>query len=126
MGLEIAVRSKGFTDMTSPSMFRVQLDRLEIVDIIYDEQSIWIEHNRVGMKCDDIPELKNMYRTVAVFLCTLNGWPVRMMRFAMTRVVSGLRKVPVATTCGATHRGTISANDHEMMQFLFSCFTLWI
>ena len=50
MGLEIAVRSKGFTDMTSPSMFRVQLDRLEIVDIIYDEQSIWIEHNRVGMK----------------------------------------------------------------------------
>lgn len=42
-----------------------------------------------------------MYRTVAVFLWTLNGCPVRMIRFAITRVVSGFRKVPVATSCGA-------------------------
>ena len=49
----------------------------------------------------DSPELKNIYLTVAVFLWTLNGWPVNMMRFAMTRVVSGFMNVPIATSCGA-------------------------
>lgn len=47
------------------------------------------------------PGLKNMYRTVAVFLCTLNGWPVRMIRFAIIRVVSGFMNVPIATSSGA-------------------------
>ena len=44
-----------------------------------------------------------MYLTVADFLCTLKGCPVRMTRFAMIRVVSGLRKLPEATSAGATH-----------------------
>ena len=48
-----------------------------------------------------VPGLKNMYLTVAVFLCTLNGWPVNMIRFVMMRVVSVFRKAPMATICGA-------------------------
>jgi hypothetical protein len=55
---------------------------------------------RIGLR-EDIPGLKNMYRIVAVFLCTLKGWPVRRIRFAMIRVGSGSRKLPVATRWGA-------------------------
>lgn len=47
------------------------------------------------------PGLKNMYRTVAVFLCTLNGCPVSTIRFATIRVVSAFRKVPIATNLGS-------------------------
>lgn len=53
----------------------------------------------------DIPGLKNIYRIVAVFLCTLKGWPVRMMRFAMTRLGSGFMNDPAATSSGAKNKG---------------------
>jgi hypothetical protein len=46
---------------------------------------------------EDIPGLKNMYRIVAVFLCTLNGWPVSKIRLAMILVGSGFMNVPIAT-----------------------------
>lgn len=47
------------------------------------------------------PGLKNMYRTVAVFLCTLNGWPVSTTRFATMRVGSAESSDPLATRSGA-------------------------
>ena len=53
-----------------------------------------------------------MNRMVAVFLWTLKGCPVRMMRLAMMRLVSALRKDPCATRIGAGQRkriGRVSA-----------------
>jgi hypothetical protein len=57
-------------------------------------------HNCTGLKYATSSGLKNMYRIVAVFLWTLKGWPVRMMRLAMMRVVEGGRSVPDATSVG--------------------------
>lgn len=54
-----------------------------------------------------------MYRTVAVFLWTLKGCPVKMRRFAMTRVVSGFMNVPMATTCGAVDIHPVSSSSGE-------------
>lgn len=56
-------------------------------------------HAKIGFT---IPELKYMYRMVAVRLWTLKGCPVNTIRFAMIRVVSGCKKEPVATRRGAT------------------------
>jgi hypothetical protein len=59
-------------------------------------------HVAVNLFGWSLPRLKNIYRTVAVFLCNLNGCPDNMIRFAITLVVSGLRNVPIATRYGAT------------------------
>lgn len=64
--------------------------------------------------CDGLPALKNMYRTVAVFLCTLMGCPVKMIRLAMMRIGSGSRKVPMETSCGAEN---IDVSDSEHVSF---------
>jgi hypothetical protein len=81
-------------------MLRVELNRIEIVHVVFKKQTVFnakITAEGIG----GIPGLKNMYRIVAVFLCTLNGWPVRMTRFATILVVSGFMKEPIATSCGA-------------------------
>lgn len=49
----------------------------------------------------NLPGLKNMKRTVAVRLFTLNGCPLSTIRLAMMRVVSVFRKLPIATNSGA-------------------------
>ena len=48
-----------------------------------------------------LPGLKNIYRTVAVFLWIFKGCPDRMMRLAFIRVGSGLSNEPIATSDGA-------------------------
>ena len=44
--------------------------------------------------------LKNIQRIVAVFLCTLNGWPVSTMRLTLMRVGAASSRLPLPTRCG--------------------------
>jgi hypothetical protein len=99
MRLEVPMGSKRFRNMSSTPIFGVQLNWGEIGDIVCS-QMIRCPTVLIGL-FSDVPALKNMYRIVAVFLCTLKGCPVNMILFAIMRVGSGFTNEPVATSSGA-------------------------
>lgn len=101
---EVPMRAKRLLDMTSPSVLRVQLDGLEVLYVVcWKRRNVQVRPVGIFKKGRkrDIPALKNRYRTVAVLRCTLSGCPLSTIRFAMTRVVSVFRKLPIATSSGA-------------------------
>jgi hypothetical protein len=67
MCLEIPMRPKRLPDMSRPPMFREQLNRLEILNVICRGEFV-STGKRTKKQEQHRPGLKNMYRTVAVFL----------------------------------------------------------
>ncbi len=109
MSFEVAVGTQRFPNVTSATVLGVQLDGLEIVNVLYKRYQVCCDRRDMT---NNVPALKSMYRTVAVLRCTLNGCPLKIMRLVTTRVVSVLRKLPVATNSGAlSKQNLISLNS---------------
>lgn len=66
---EVTVCSESFLDVTCSAVLCVQLDRCKVLNVVCGG----CQQAPDGNGQPNSPRLKNMYRTVAVLTCTLNG-----------------------------------------------------